>query len=141
MSKRIPPFELYASLMEEIKLRVAFVNSVLAQGVIMPGQLARECCRLQLRLICEILAIGSLAVHDNTSDVKALEKQWSANEIMPRLERLNPNFFPVACFHTRDAGGAINVIDISPKPLDKATFLRLYGKCCAHRLIATTDSN
>jgi hypothetical protein len=125
----IPPLDLYVSLMEEIKLRIEFMQSVLTNRIIMPGQIAREFCHLQLRLICEILAIGSLAIHNDTSDVKALEKQWSAHEIMPRLEKLNPNFFPVACVVSRDPDGAFNITDIVPKPLDKETFLRLYGKC------------
>jgi hypothetical protein len=129
MSNVLPPVEVYCGLMEEIKFRIGMINTA-AMRPTMPQQLILEFGRLQLRLVCEIIAIACLAIHNEMINIKALEKLWSANEIMVRLQTLNPNFFPVACLKTKDSKEeGIEITDVKPEPLNKTSFISLYGRC------------
>jgi hypothetical protein len=47
-------------------------------------------------MVFEVVAIAILSLHRDTYNIRNLEKQWSANEIIPAIENLNPNFFPHA---------------------------------------------
>src|SRR5260370_42108085 len=94
-----------------------------------PATIAREHCFVQLRMVCEIVAIGCTVAHNQTSDVRAFEKLWSAKDIMDRLEKLNPYFFPVAVSVQKAPDGSFDVPDLSPQPLDKERFLQMYGRC------------
>ena len=56
---KIKPLDLYCGLMEEIKLRFHWTEIALLGGFPpMPGAFVKEFCRLQLRMVCELLAIG-----------------------------------------------------------------------------------
>jgi hypothetical protein len=61
---------------------------------------AAEFCLFQYRMICELLAMGCLAVHIDVPDVNALYKRRNANDIMKRLSRLKPEYFLVAITET-----------------------------------------
>jgi len=94
--KRDQILGLYAGLMGEIKVRVDWVRSTIAQPPQdVPGRIVVECCYLQLRLILEVIALGCLAAHGDIA-TKDIQKLWVADKIMNDLERLNPNFFPSA---------------------------------------------
>jgi hypothetical protein len=90
----------YGHLMGEIKYRLHFVRQAcegklyLAQQSQIPGQMQREFAYVQLRYIMEVLAIGLVALYDNKSEIASLVKEWSANDIIKRLDRLNPARFP-----------------------------------------------
>ena len=118
--------------MEEVKLRTHWINEACTRQQ-MPGLLAKEFSHLQLRMICELIAIGCLTISSDTSNIKNLEKQWSAQEIIPRLDRLNPHSFPKACTVVELPGGrGLQAEDVTPAPLDKAGFLHIYGRCGGH---------
>ncbi|MGE3580605.1 MAG: hypothetical protein AB7J28_04280, partial [Hyphomonadaceae bacterium] len=56
----------YASLMEEIKYRHRALNLAAANKIEGLGPLlCEEFCYLQLRMICELLALGCLVAHDD----------------------------------------------------------------------------
>jgi len=80
-------------------------------------------------MIHELVAIACLAAHSKHVNIGQLERQWSANEIMPRLEQLNPTFFPKAITVREGTGSALHFDEVNPQPLDKAEFLKSYGKC------------
>jgi hypothetical protein len=124
--------EVYVGMMEEIKLRVKGLHQYYrGEATMAHGQIAREFCFLQLRMICEIMAIGCLLIHKHHSDVKQFEKLWHAGDVMDRLERLNPNFFPKAVTITRLPDTNFDCKDVTPAPLTKKQFLTMYGKCGA----------
>jgi hypothetical protein len=121
---------LYGGLMEEIKIRVKSINTVLTGQMAppFPALIAQEHCFVQLRMVCEIIAIGCIIVHNQTSRVNAFEKLWNAKDIMDRLEALNPYFFPRAVNIMRWEQ-SFDVHPVIPPPLTKEQFLKLYGRC------------
>lgn len=133
-NRSVAPLNLYCGLMDEIKIRVKSIESVVKGQMVppFPGAIAREHCFLQLRMVCETLAIGCLVIHNQTSDVKAFEKLWNAKDIMDRLEQLNPHSFPWPIQIIRHPPGsqfAMDIIPIMQPPFTKDSFLKLYGRC------------
>ena len=134
-NRSVAPLNLYCGLMDEIKIRVKSIETIIKDQMAppFPGAIAREHCFLQLRMVCETLAIGCLVIHNQTSDVKAFEKLWNAKDIMDRLERLNPHSFPRPIQIIRHPPGsqfAMDIIPIMHPPFTKDGFLKLYGHCC-----------
>ncbi len=136
MSKKhsVAPLDLYCGLMEEIKIRTKSIQTVMTGQMAppFPGAIAREHCFVQLRMICEILAIGCVVVHNQTSAVKAFEKLWNAKDIMDRLEEMNPYSFPRPVkIHRYPEGSPIgfDIKPILPPALTKESLLKLYGRC------------
>ena len=62
---RIPKMlNLYAALMEEVKIRIDVIKIIVGTTPVpMPSTLMREYCFLQLRMICELIALGCLTAH------------------------------------------------------------------------------
>jgi hypothetical protein len=80
---------LYCNLMSGIKGRLETIAYVVGQP---PLSLARyEFGYLQLRLICEVMAIACLTAHGDVIATKQprLRRSWSAGEILNGLEKLH----------------------------------------------------
>ena len=54
-------FDMYASLMEEVKLREAMVCKFIAGEFTLLHRCAREYCFLQIRMIIEMMSLGCLS--------------------------------------------------------------------------------
>jgi hypothetical protein len=61
--KQNEAINLYAAIMEEAKIRLNSIDMALAGTTILPHQLVREFCFLQLRMLCELIALGCLTAH------------------------------------------------------------------------------
>jgi hypothetical protein len=130
--------ELYATLMDEAKVRINAVDRAVNGRIHMPGPIVREFCYLQLRLLCELIALSCLVAHGDfsVSYSKRLRRQWSAEKIMDDLTRLNPDLYPHAARQTPltvPGKPGYNFDVINPSPLPKGELLKLYGQC-HHRL-------
>jgi hypothetical protein len=63
----------YCALMEEIKRRGEAIR-ITASGQLadrIPPRMAEELCYLQLRMICELIALGSLVAHGDIKVTRA----------------------------------------------------------------------
>src|SRR3712207_5819604 len=87
---------LYANVLDEIKVRLSCIETSLQGGTPFPGPIIRECCYLQLRIICELIALGCLIAHGDipAAKVQRIQKEWSAHRIIQTLEGLHPDFYP-----------------------------------------------
>ena len=125
--------DLYYDLMEEIKRRVAVITNITADLMPLPRIVAYEICYLQLRIICELIALACLVVHGDLPKVKGkkLSKAYNADEIIKQLEKLHSNFYPVPSRQICNAqtGRPEKVEPIIQGYLKKEDLLRLYGKC------------
>src|SRR5206468_26620 len=74
--------------------------------------------------------LACIAIHSRHIDIRSLEKQWNANEIMLRLSKLHPEFFPRAVKLTEIPEG-FDCQDIEPPLMTRQEFLRLYASCGA----------
>jgi hypothetical protein len=90
--------DLYGHLMEIIKWRTDAVMKTLVlvrtKNHYLDNAVVAEFCLLQLRLCCELLAIGCIAVHKDVPQSKRLHKMWNADAIMQKFHELKPRFFP-----------------------------------------------
>lgn len=124
---------LYANLMDEVKVRIDYVDKAVNGHTHMPGPLVREFCYLQLRILCELIALSCLVAHGDIAAKysKRLGKEWSAERIMGQLTTLHPHFYPQPARQggLPDPDRVHQLEIIQPSPLTKADLLILYGKC------------
>jgi hypothetical protein len=87
----------YRGLMTEIKFRTDAIEGVLRTDIgPKRAKIAEEFCFLQLRMICEAIAIACLVLHGNLKPKADLFKTYKADWIMSELGKLHPRFFPTA---------------------------------------------
>jgi hypothetical protein len=109
-----PNAALYCQLMELLKWRTGAVIETLdrlkKRNHYFDNRLAAEFCMLQLRMCCELLAIGCVAIHTDVATPKQLHKEWNADSIMKKFARLKPKFFPQPIVDKRGTDGIIDQI-------------------------------
>lgn len=115
--------DLYASLMEEAKGRIEAIGHTIQHKTGLADQLEREFCTLQIRMLCELIALGCLVAHDAVRTRK-LSRAHYAPHIIAGLERLHPRFYPRPVRQT-DRG----VEDITTGYLTKEELVKLVGAC------------
>jgi hypothetical protein len=127
--KQIQAVHLYRVLMFEARMRIERINFILDGGTRLPEGMVRELCYLNLRMLCELIAIGCLVIHNDISETRAKKfaKEWSADKIIGQLEALHPHFYPqpvelVAGTKEIRGGNKLNA-------LSKTELSELYGRC------------
>ncbi|ODA67637.1 hypothetical protein A7A08_01672 [Methyloligella halotolerans] len=120
----------YQGLLEEIKTRLEAIEAGLNDELNLPPALRREFLYLQLRFLCECIALGCLIVHGDigTAPVDKLRKAWSPKRIMDDLERLHSDFYPVPVTIARMGPNRLHITPGEP-PFAKADLLSLHAKC------------
>jgi hypothetical protein len=125
-----PNGPLYCDLMEYIKWRVESVlktiHLVRTKQHYLDDRLAAEFCLLQLRMCCELLAIGCIAIHTDVPQTARLQKMWNADSIMSAFEKLKPEFFPEGTRDERQEGGVIQQHAVDGA-MTKDEFLKAYN--------------
>ena len=87
--------QLYANLMEEAKARFECVDAALNGSLVLPEAFNREIGFLQLRMLCELIALCCLIAHGDVREkTKNLSKEFAPTRIIQRLSELYPNFYP-----------------------------------------------
>jgi hypothetical protein len=93
-----------------------------------PGPVVREICYLQLRMLCELIALACLVAHGDISTALSsrLRKAYEADKILAQLEAL---FYaqPVRQLARPEGGWNLEIIQTSTF-LSKAELLALYAK-------------
>lgn len=121
---------LYIRLMEEAKGRALSINGITrAQSGVGPP-LIREYCFLQLRMLCELIALGCLVAHGDITKTKYFQKDaYKADDILKRLEGLHPEFYPVASQLSFPTAGHVHIEPLTSGFLTKKELISLYGLC------------
>jgi hypothetical protein len=90
---------LYSTLMQEAKFRVLAISSrmKMLQHSDPPPEafIEAEFCFLQIRLICETVALASIVAHSPLGLRKDLLKSWHAEKSFAMLRDINPHCFPI----------------------------------------------
>jgi hypothetical protein len=133
-SKIIQALPLYESLMKELKARVDVTNAVLKNPPALPGPMIQEFCLLQVRMVCELIALGCLVAHGDINEANKLEKTYQADKILSTLEALHPDFFPVAVRQRLVAPGRFHLVRRRSGFLTKPEFFKLYNQTCGNAL-------
>lgn len=127
--------DLYQSIMVEVMIRVYSINSATRAPTGIPQPLIREYCYLQLRMLCELIALGCLVAHGDITKTKYFQKAYKADDILQQLEKLHPDFYPRPFkpnFLPASATlpmGQLNMDEFDRDYLKKEDLIRLYAKC------------
>jgi hypothetical protein len=122
---------LYTLLMAEVKRRHGCIRFLLEGENSFEPMFRREFSFLQLRMICESIALGCLVAHGDIQATRTryFRKLWSAKDIIENLEELHADFFPVP-FKARAVGPDHSHLGAGPPDaFTKTDLLLLYGKC------------
>ncbi len=87
----------YVECMDEITRRKGFIRDFYGVSVNrFPEAVVAETIGLQMRKILELIAKASLAAHRAVWDEASLwfKRDWHASEILSRIEKVNPSFYP-----------------------------------------------
>lgn len=121
----------YRLLMEEVKNRIGVLNILLAGKTGLPDPALQETAFLQLRMLCELVAIACLVAHGEIPETKAknFREEWNATAILKRLERLHADFFPTSITVKEEGPGRKHISPSNLDSLTKAELPTLYGRC------------
>lgn len=124
-------------LMEEIKERrdAAITTLAKAHHTNPPyNYLDIEFCYLQVRRICEILAIAALIAHNEIDSFRANKfiKAWNADDLFTKLASVNTTAFPRAArFEAEEEAGVFVATIENEGYLTREAFTQIYHQCSA----------
>lgn len=121
--------QIYADLLNEIKIRISCMNRATMGQTGLPGLAVKEFCFLQLRFMCELIALGCLVAHGDIKEVTKLKKEYAADKIISRLENLHSNFYPTPILSQPTDKGYHHITPRTGSFLTKGELTKLYGKC------------
>jgi hypothetical protein len=154
MSKKIEldtlgSIRLYRGVMELIKIRQdrsryfqEWCQSTKFKYI--PGGMGIEFLYLQLRMICESIALACLIAHHDIRETQSnkLFNNWSAAQIMDQMERIHKDFYPRPVEQILDTDGkVIGVSSIKNGYLTSDRFLSLYAECNAELHLGSLKKN
>ena len=121
----------YASFMEEIKTRLDAVHPIVRtlgkDGGTPTDFLQAEFCLLQVRFVCELIALASLVAHHPLGVPKDLLKLWNAERIFRDLEEVNEHCFPKHATINRSDNGVH--VKVTRDIMDRADLQKIYSQC------------
>lgn len=127
---------IYSTIMGEIKLRSEVIKNTLDMTSMMGPGPRCELCWLQLRMICELIALACLAAHGDLAATRTqkLHSAHEADRILKALEKLHPKFFPIPAREIKTREGKVTgYLEAVPGTFfTKADVLKLYWECSAH---------
>lgn len=123
----------YANILDEIRTRILGINTIVSGTKSLPSWISAELCYLQLRLLCELVALGCLLAHGDIEAAKGkkLQKEYAADDILKQLEQLHPNFYPhpITCsFSPKN----VHIERVESGYLMKHELIALYHECGGH---------
>ncbi len=121
-----PEHQLYANLMDEARLRLYAMRDAIGMRDTWTPIILQDFLHLQLRMLCEAIAFGCLIAHGDITSKRTLE-EWQIREVMKRLEKMNPDFFPRG-IRFRFTGGRVDLDDNPDPQITKAELLKLWEK-------------
>lgn len=128
--QQIDAINFYADILNEINVRIEILNKVINEQLGLPVPIIREISYLQLRMMCELVAIGCLVAHGDIDDTKSnnLQTEFNAEKILKRLTSLHPNFYPHPVRLIKN-GDSIHFERIEDGFLTKSELINLYTNC------------
>jgi len=117
---------LYADLMNEANDRLGAIQTAIDRRDQWRPIITQEFCYLQLRALCEVIAIGCIIAHGDRLDKDTL-KAPEASVIMKRLSEYSPNFYPRPV-RTEIVGMTVQLTEHTEPSLTKDELAELWSK-------------
>lgn len=116
--------------MDEIKGRLTCIHYALSGKMdALPKPVLREFLFLQIRFICEVIALSCLCAHGDMEETGKLKGDWKPKNIMDGLQELNPTFYPRPMVSQRMDDGSVHFDDVKDPFLSKHELIKLHGQC------------
>lgn len=122
---------LYTEIIREIKLRVLVIDNLLSNKDTLGPTPRYEFCHLELRMICELIAISALVAHGDISETKSkrMRSFWEADKILSAMSKLRSDFFPLATMPVKGDDGKTTFTDHPYAIADRQEVTSLYRQC------------
>ena len=123
----------YTRLLDEAKVRLIGLTDAIDGKTLLPEQLIADFSYLQLRMLCELVALGCLVAHGDiaATTTSKLQKEYAADNIIKKLEQLHPNFYPrPVTVSPTETGHHIERVESGY--LSRAELTSLYHHCGDH---------
>lgn len=117
----------YRLLMEEVKVRVLAIEHTANGFTQLNDQLAMEVCFLQLRMLCEVLALACLTAHGDLAKTQTVRDEYAPGKILSLLEGLHEYFYPCPIVH--QTATSMHMVDATGPFLTKREVIELHGRC------------
>ena len=126
----------YKSILLEIRLRVEAIYEFLNGRVRLRQRIGVELCYLQLRMICELIAIGCLILHEDVEikRKKDLLKTYKADWIIKSLGEIHGKFFPRPVNAVRLPSGRDDIQDVKSGFLTRDELVTLFNRTSGNEL-------
>jgi hypothetical protein len=122
-----PGHQIYADLMDEARIRIHAIRDIINMRDLWAPRLLQEFVYLQLRALCETIALGCLVAHGDIKNRSTLKK-WDIPAIMKEMEKLNPDFYPRAVRIRFIQGGGVHLDDHNVPTLTKSELIKLWER-------------
>jgi hypothetical protein len=128
--QQLESVEIYTRLLDEARVRIISSESVLNGRNALEAPLAVEFGYLQLRMLCEVVALSCLVAHGDINETRTnkFQKEYAADNIIKKLEPLHANFFPRP-IELQSSPGRHHAEYITEGFLTKSELLSLYHEC------------
>lgn len=124
---------IYQGMMHEVKVRLEAALAMIGKfgGAETSGGdfITAEFCFLQTRMICEIMALSSLVVHEPHLESKRLLKQYAADGIFKGLWSVNNDSFPRAIIQKTISPTRHHFDFHDPQPFTARDLKQCYTSC------------
>lgn len=121
----------YVALMRDVVVRSDAIDAIIDCPGALPPRLVREFCYLQIRMMCELVALGCVVVHDQlpAAEVKKLRKQYHPDKIIAKISEYEPQFFPNAVKRVDQmSDGSKQIALYEPPLMTPKDLTRMWGK-------------
>ncbi len=122
-----PGQQIYVDLMEEARIRIHMMRDAINDRNSWFPRILQEFVYLQLRTLCEIVALGCLVAHGDIKKRDTL-KRWDIPAIMKEMEKLNPEFYPRPVRTQILPSGGLHLTDYTAPSLSKAELIKLWKR-------------
>jgi len=120
---------MHKDLMHEIYVRLYCVNSIGQNINDLPIHVIKESVVLQIRYICELIALSCLNVHGDLVKSTNIMKEYAADKIINKLKSLYKDHYPKPINIHRSPDGVVYFTPFNGEFLTAEDLVRLYWKC------------
>jgi hypothetical protein len=119
--------QIYADLMDEARIRIHAIRDAIDQRALWTPRLLQEFVYLQLRMLCETIAVGCLVAHGDVTAVRLLKLQ-EASKIMNWLDKINPDCYPRGVRFIKQSDGSLYLADHNVPQLTRRELSDLWNR-------------
>ena len=129
-----PDKHAYLTIMEEIVFRTNVIEGLVSKEINMKYKATQiETMVLQVRMITELIALGSLAANKPVfeENLQKFKKLYHPKDILRDLENLNPKFYPKPIIETKTKGDSQigEFVPLASGFMTRDELIEVHGRC------------